>query len=74
MEKPKISVIIPVYNVGNYVEEAIDSVVNQTIFDETEVIIVDDGSTDKSRFIISKYEQNYDNVKSESDWVAKRAK
>ncbi len=63
MERPKISVIIPVYNVENYVEEAIDSVVNQTIFDETEVIIVDDGSTDNSRFIISKYEQNYDNVK-----------
>ena len=55
MERPKISVIIPVYNVENYVEEAIDSVVNQTIFDETEVIIVDDGSTDNSRFIISKY-------------------
>ena len=63
MERPKISVIIPVYNVENYVEEAIDSVVNQTIFDETEVIIVDDGSTDNSRFIISKYEQDYDNVK-----------
>ena len=41
----KISVIIPLFNVEYYLEEALDSVINQTIFNDIEVIIVDDGST-----------------------------
>lgn len=63
MERPKISVIFPVYNVEKYVEEALDSIVNQTIFEDIEVVIVDDGSTDNSRFIITKYELDHDNIK-----------
>lgn len=63
MEKPKISVIFPVYNVEKYVEEALDSIVNQTIFDDIEVVIVDDGSQDNSRFIITKYELDHENIK-----------
>lgn len=52
--KPKISVIIPVYNVENYLNECLDSVVNQT-FEDIEIITVDDGSTDKSLSILKKY-------------------
>ena len=58
----KISVIFPVYNVEYYIEEALDSLVNQTIFEDIEVIIVDDESTDKSRYIINKYALDYDNI------------
>lgn len=43
----KISVIIPVYNVENYIEECLTSVVNQTLTD-IEIILVNDGSTDNS--------------------------
>ena len=50
-----ISVVIPVYNVENYVRESIDSVLAQTHKD-LEVIIVDDGSTDKSGSIVDEYD------------------
>ena len=52
--KPKISVIIPVYNVEEYLNECLDSIVNQTIKD-IEIICVDDGSTDNSLSILNEY-------------------
>ena len=53
---PKISVIIPVYNVENYVGECLDSVLNQT-FKDIEVICVNDCSTDKSLKVLKKYQK-----------------
>ena len=51
---PKVSVIIPVYNVEQYLRECLDSVVNQTLR-EIEIICVDDGSTDSSLDILKEY-------------------
>ncbi len=47
MGKIKVSVIIPVYNVENYIEECVESVLNQTLR-EIEIIIVNDGTRDNS--------------------------
>ena len=60
---PKISVIVPVYNVYDYLEKCLNSLVNQTDTD-FEVIVVNDGSTDKSQEIIDKYSKKYSNIKS----------
>ncbi|TET98119.1 MAG: glycosyltransferase [Candidatus Stahlbacteria bacterium] len=51
MKKPKVSVIIPTYNRANMIEETIQSVLNQT-FQDFEIIIVDDASTDDTERII----------------------
>lgn len=53
---PKVSVIIPVYNVEDYLEECLDSVLNQTLRD-IEVICIDDGSSDNSLEILKEYAQ-----------------
>lgn len=57
----KVSVIIPVYNTEDYLQECIDSVRRQTL-KEIEVICVDDGSTDKSRHILDKYAANDEKI------------
>ena len=56
--RPKVSIIIPVYNVEKYLETCLNSVAAQTL-KETEVIVVDDGSTDQSSRIIEKFKQRY---------------
>lgn len=49
-----VSVIVPVYNVENYIEKCLESIVNQT-YKNLQIILVDDGSTDKSGEICDKY-------------------
>ena len=56
MNKPKVSVIMAAYNSGQYIEESILSILNQTLKD-LELIIVDDCSTDETQKIIQKYNQ-----------------
>lgn len=58
----KISVIIPSYNVEKYITECLESIVNQTIgFENIQLIIVDDFSTDKTFEIAKRYEEKYSN-------------
>ena len=60
--RPKISVIIPIYNAENYLHECIDSILNQT-FTNIEIICVDDGSTDNSGAILDDYAKQDARVK-----------
>ncbi len=53
-KQPKVSVIIPAYNTEQYLEECLNSVLNQTL-KEIEIICIDDGSTDGSVQILDKY-------------------
>ena len=53
-KKLKVSIIIPVYNGKDYVEEAIDSALNQT-YDNKEIIVVNDGSKDNTEEICLRY-------------------
>jgi glycosyltransferase involved in cell wall biosynthesis len=54
MNKPLVSVLMPVYNDGSYLDDAINSVLNQS-YTNFELIIVNDGSTDNTEEIINKY-------------------
>ena len=58
----KYSFIVPVYNTSKYLKKCLDSLVKQT-FKDFEIIIVNDGSTDNSSNIISKYKDTYKNIK-----------
>lgn len=63
MAQPKISVIIPCYNAEDSVGETIESVINQSIgFENLEIIIVDDCSTDSTRSIINEFSDKHENI------------
>lgn len=59
--QPIISVIVPVYNVEKYLNRCLDSIFAQT-FHNYEVILVDDGSTDKSAAMCDEYAENNANI------------
>lgn len=62
MNKPLFSVLVPVYNVEEYIDCCIQSLISQT-YKNFEIILVDDGSKDKSGSICDTYKEHYDNIK-----------
>ena len=60
--KYKISVIVPVYNKVNYLEQCIDSILSQT-YDSLELLLVDDGSSDGSGAVCDKYADRDERVR-----------
>lgn len=60
-KSPTLSVIIPVYNSERFLCKCLDSVVNQT-YQNLEIILIDDGSTDSSSAICKNYAENHSNI------------
>lgn len=60
--KPLISIVIPVYNVENYLVQCLDSIINQDV-ENIEIILIDDGSTDNSSEICDSYAMTHKNIK-----------
>ena len=55
---PKVSVIVPFYNVEGYIEKCLETLVNQTL-EDIEIILVNDGSKDRSIEIVNKFLEAY---------------
>ncbi len=62
-QNPLISVIVPCYNVEEYVAKCVDSLISQT-YPRLEILLIDDGSTDNTLSVIEKYTKQYENVRS----------
>ena len=62
IDEPLISVIVPVYNGQDYLADCIESVENQT-YDNLEIIIINDGSTDRTIEVCNRLQTAYDNVR-----------
>ena len=58
----KVSIIIPVYNVSEYLERCLNSILNQT-YDNIEIVLIDDKSTDNTLSICLSFSEKYDTVK-----------
>ena len=54
---PKVSILMPVYNAGQYIAQAIESIISQS-FKDWELILINDGSTDNSESVVMQYEDD----------------
>ena len=61
LKNPLISIIVPVFNVKNYIEKCILSLINQT-YENIEIILVDDGSSDGSEIVCDKFQSKHKNT------------
>jgi glycosyltransferase involved in cell wall biosynthesis len=66
-KKPKLTIISPSFNTGEFLKETIDSIVNQS-YSNFEYIIIDGGSTDETLNILKEYSQKYSQIK----WISKK--
>lgn len=62
MSEPLVSIIIPVYNTEKYLERCINSIMEQT-FKDYELLLIDDGSTDRSSSICDDYADKFENIR-----------
>ena len=70
---PRVTVVIPTYNYARYVPEAVESVLAQS-FDELEVVVVDDGSTDETADILRPFDEQIRYIRQEHRGLAATAR
>ncbi|MFJ6214289.1 CDP-glycerol glycerophosphotransferase family protein [Streptomyces sp. NPDC092296] len=58
----EVTIVVPVYNVEDYLQECLDSLAAQTVFDKCQIVLVDDGSTDSSGVIAKQFAEQHGNV------------
>lgn len=58
----EISIIVPVYNTEQYIADCLDSIIGSSVFGKSEVIVIDDGSTDNSLIVAQEYAEKYENI------------
>ena len=58
----KVSIVMPTYNRADYLPKAIDSVLNQT-FQDYELVIIDDGSTDGTKQVLEEYQSKSNKIR-----------
>lgn len=63
MKEKKLSIIIPVYNVEKYLDQCLQSIITNRVEIDYEIILIDDGSTDRSGIICDKYQKRYEQIK-----------
>ena len=61
--KTNLSIIIPVYNVEDYLPKCLNSLLRTVGIEDTEIILIDDGSTDRSGKIADRYSREYSNIR-----------
>ena len=59
---PGLSIIVPLYNVEKYLSDCLDSLLATTGIDETEILLIDDGSTDGSAKTADQYSESHPNI------------
>lgn len=59
---PRVAVVVPIYNVDQYLEECLASIASQTILSDMDIVLVDDGSDDRSPEIAAAFASRHDNV------------
>ncbi|MBF0511928.1 MAG: glycosyltransferase [Candidatus Omnitrophica bacterium] len=67
---PKVSVIIPTYNRGQYIQQALESVLAQT-FHDYEIIVIDDGSTDNTQEILRRFKGKIRSMRQDNQGISK---
>ena len=62
MKKPYISILIPCYNEENYIKQCLDSLIDDFVLKNAEILVLDGMSTDRTRFVVEEYIKDHKDI------------